>query len=593
MNTNIRATKNRFFISIILILLVAGGVISYVQYKTIISEETNTLSLQHKNIHRSYDFLLQKLEEDLFAHAKILLQSKELREAIYKQDRKKVYELCQPTYKLLQSNNPYLKIMTFRLHDGTSFLRLHNPQMFGDSLHPSRETIIQTNKEQIQSTGFEVGKLNMVYRAVSPIFYNEHYIGSLELGVEPDYLMQALKKVGYLQYGLLVKNLDTSAALEKISFSKIGDYFLVKSDPLFAEKIDKINLNEHQTKLACCGRLYTVESDLDLLNYKKEPVAKILVGFDIHTILTRTEEHLLNSFLFIIVVIVLIGVLIHFGLNFFMKRLEMTQQQLHELNQTLEQKVREQIKKNQLQEQHMLQQSRMAQMGELLSMIAHQWRQPLSSINAIIIATRLRHTLKDFNLQNKSDQENLTAYTQKQLDSVEENVINLSNTIDDFRDFYKPSKQKRFAFIHEPIDKALDLIKASLKSSLISYKNEYADTPQITMHFNEVTQVILNLLQNAMEELLEHKTKDPMISLKTYSDENNVYIEICDNGPGIDKEIVSKVFDPYFSTKEKKNGSGLGLYMSKMIIEEHHEGRFYLKEDSVLTCFVISFKQVQ
>ena len=241
----------------------------------------------------------------------------------------------------------------------------------------------------------------------------------------------------------------------------------------------------------------------------------------------------------------------------------------------------------------MIQQSRLAQMGELLSMIAHQWRQPLSTINTIITSMKVRYTLNDFNLENKGTQEELIAYTQKQLNNVEDTVLNLSHTIDDFRDFYKPSKEKKVSLIQEPIDKALDLIKASLKGSDISYDKEYANTPKIAIHFNEVTQVILNLLQNSMEELLQDKTYNPEISIKTFADEDNVYIEVCDNGPGIGKEIAAKIFDPYFSTKDKKNGTGLGLYMSKMIIEEHHKGRLYINEESEHTCFIISFKQEQ
>ena len=593
MNLSVRAIKNRFFISTVLILIIAGAIISYFQYQTILSEEENTLALQHKNIHRSYDFLLKKLEIDLLTNAEILLQSKELRKALFIKDRQRAYELSLPTYKLLQESNPFLKIMTFRLEDATAFLRVHKPKMFGDSLHSAREMIFQTNKDKTSHTGFEIGKLEMVYRLVTPVFYNKKYLGTLEIGVQPDYLMQALKKVGYLQYGLLIKNLDTSAALKKSSFHKIDDYYLVKSDPIFAEEISKIDLKKHQIKIRCCNRLYSIESDLNLLNYKKEPIAKILLGFDINTVSTRTEKLLLNSFTFITAVIVLISVLIHLGLNFFMKRLESTQIQLQELNETLEQKVQEQIKKNSIQEQHMIQQSRLAQMGELLSMIAHQWRQPLSTINTIITSMKVRYTLNDFNLENKGTQEELIAYTQKQLNNVEDTVLNLSHTIDDFRDFYKPSKEKKVSLIQEPIDKALDLIKASLKGSDISYDKEYANTPKIAIHFNEVTQVILNLLQNSMEELLQDKTYNPEISIKTFADEDNVYIEVCDNGPGIGKEIAAKIFDPYFSTKDKKNGTGLGLYMSKMIIEEHHKGRLYINEESEHTCFIISFKQEQ
>ncbi len=590
LNKNIRVLKRRFFFLILLILIAAGLTISFFQYQTIRDEEKNTLALQHAHIHSSYNLLLETLQEDLLTDSKILLGSYELREAIYRQDRQKAYEVSLEAFEHLQNSNPFLKIMTFRLQDGTTFLRMHKPEMHGDTLHPSRTIVIDTNQKQVAHSGFEIGKLEMAYRAVTPIFYKERYIGSLEIGVSPDYLMQALQQVGYLQYGLIIKDLENSAALDKAQLSKIGEYYLVKSDPLFTEEVELIDLEDHQTKLICCGKLYAIETDLDLLDHNHEVVAKILLGFDIDFIQTRTDELVTNSILFISMIIIVVGALMHLGLNFFMIELENTQDKLQKLNETLEEKVRLEVQKNRVQEQHMLQQSRLAQMGELLSMIAHQWRQPLASINAIITSTKLKYALNDFDLEKKSDQEELIAYTQKQLDSVERNVVNLSNTIDDFRDFYKPTKEKIEIIVHEPIEKALTLIKGSFKSNHITYQTDYADVPKISMHINEVTQVILNLLQNAMEELLEHKIKDPAIDIKTSFDEENSYIEICDNGPGIDKETASKIFDPYFSTKQNKNGSGLGLYMSRMIIQEHHNGNLYLKEESDLTCFVISFR---
>jgi signal transduction histidine kinase len=117
---------------------------------------------------------------------------------------------------------------------------------------------------------------------------------------------------------------------------------------------------------------------------------------------------------------------------------------------------------------------------------------------------------------------------------------------------------------------------------------EYDETLEYELHFNELTQVILNLLQNAMDELLEHKVEHSTIMISTLKEKDTLYIEICDNGRGIDVSIADKIFDPYFSTKKSKNGSGLGLYMSKMIIEEHHGGKFYLNTDKEMTCFTIS-----
>ncbi len=588
MPSYIESVKQRFLLATVIILLIAGSIVSFHEYQLIVSEEKNNITLQHENIHRSYSFILKQLENDLLLYSNMILNSKELRKAIAKKERSKVHTLTQESYEFLKNNNPFLKIMTFRLHDGTTLLRLHKPEMFGDELHPSREIIIQTNQTHTPHTGFEIGKLEMVYRSVIPIFYEKRYVGSLELGIDTDYIIQSLKRVGYLQYGLLVKHLESSALLTKSVLYKIDDFYLVKSDPLFTQAFDKIDLNTKKTEAVCCDRMYIISSDLDVFNFKGEPVAKILIGFDIHDITQRTDAILKRSILFILFIILILTLIINAGFKFFTRQLISTQTELENLNKTLEQRVNEEVEKNRQQEKHLLHQSRLAQMGEVLSMIAHQWRQPLSSINAIITSIKLKYALKDFDLKKRSDQEALMTYTQEQLDKVENSVINLSEIIDDFKDFYKPTHNKVTVGIDKLVKRALTLVEASFKSNRINYEIQCDDNSKVDVHFNEVTQVILNLIQNALEEMVEHQTTNPTVTLKTFSDEHNAYIEVCDNGDGIDKELTEKIFDPYFSTKESKNGSGLGLYMSKMIIEEHHHGKFYLKTDTEQTCFVIS-----
>ncbi len=584
----IKSVKHRFYLVTLSILIIAGLVVSYYNYTLIINEERDTLAIEHENLHRNYTFLLKQLENDLLLHSEMLLQSEELLQAMDAQDRLKLLKLTQKNFEQLKKYNPFLKVMTFRLQDGTALLRLHKPQMYADTLHPSREMILLTNEKQVAHTGFEIGKLAMAYRAVTPVFYENRYIGSLELGVDTDYIIHSLRQVSYLQYGLLAKNLDSSAFMQKSNLPKIDDFYLVKSDPLFTEKIDNINLNKHSTRAICCNRLYAITSDLELLDHKGEVIAKVLLGFDINAISLRTNQVLKQSILFVLITALLLGLIINAGFNFFITQLAKSYTQIQTLNETLEQRVHEEISKNRRQEKHLLHQSRLAQMGEILSMIAHQWRQPLSSINAIITSMKLKYSLKDFELDKQSGQQALISYTQNQLDHIEDTVVSLSEIIDDFKDFYKPTKSRRTVPVYQPVERALSLVEASFKSKQIHYHRSYEESSMVNVHFNELTQVILNLLQNAMEELLENQTTEPMVTIRTCGDEKNAYIEICDNGNGIDKKLSEKIFEPYFSTKEAKNGSGLGLYMSKIIIEEHHQGDLYLKENSEQTCFVIS-----
>ena len=270
-------------------------------------------------------------------------------------------------------------------------------------------------------------------------------------------------------------------------------------------------------------------------------------------------------------------------------RIHSQKKELFDIQQDLHAKVKMEVDKNHEKEQHMLHQSRLAQMGELLSMIAHQWRQPLAGISAIVSTLKVKYELGLFDLEKQGGQEKMITFTTQQLDQIEKNVTNLSHIITDFKDFYKPSRVKELVHIEASAKKAFAMIKASLKKHKITYNEEFADTPKLSLYPNELTQVILNLFQNAIDEMLEKGTPQPTITVKTSSDSHSVFMEVYDNGNGIDEKIFDKIFDPYFSTKASKNGSGLGLYMSKVIIEDHHNGRFYLKKESEQTCFVIAF----
>ena len=210
------------------------------------------------------------------------------------------------------------------------------------------------------------------------------------------------------------------------------------------------------------------------------------------------------------------------------------------------------------QERLLLEQTRRAQMGEMLSMIAHQWRQPLSAISAtagsIIIGTQLKNINDEKILKLSS---NIEDYTQ-----------HLSTTINDFRDFFKPNKAQENITYKELIDSVLNIMEVSIINKNIKLVKNLNDNKIFYTYSNELKQVIINLLKNAEDSLIESKTENPTITIYTH---NNI-LEIADNGGGINNDIIDKIFEPYFSTKNK-NGTGLGLYMSKTIIEKHCKGK--------------------
>ncbi len=242
------------------------------------------------------------------------------------------------------------------------------------------------------------------------------------------------------------------------------------------------------------------------------------------------------------------------------------EQKLEDLNSNLEKRVIEEIKKNEINTQRLVQQSRLAQMGEMISMIAHQWRQPLSAISATTNNLILKMMISD-----EVDKK----YFDNELKLITEYSQHLSSTIDDFRNFFKTDKEKVCFKLNQVINKSLYLINTALDSNGIRLEKYLDETIEIYSYPSELQQVILNILKNAEDALNENNNiKDKLIVVKTYiKDNSKAIIEIIDNAGGINKPVIEKIFDPYFSTKTKKDGTGLGLYMSKIIINEHCNGK--------------------
>lgn len=236
---------------------------------------------------------------------------------------------------------------------------------------------------------------------------------------------------------------------------------------------------------------------------------------------------------------------------------------------------------------HSFQQSRMAQMGEMISMIAHQWRQPLGAISATSIGLSVQLELDTFNLEVEEGRKKCQEYFINGLKEIDQLVQSLTNTIDDFRNFYKPDRESHISFIHDSLNRAMTIIKGSIVSNGIEVISKCTNQQKVKIHSNEIVQVILNIIKNAQDNFKEKEIKDPKIFITCTDSDNKVVLEICDNGGGIPEAILPRIFDPYFSTKDAKNGTGLGLYMSKTIIEEHHNGSLKVENRDNGVCFTI------
>ena len=243
-------------------------------------------------------------------------------------------------------------------------------------------------------------------------------------------------------------------------------------------------------------------------------------------------------------------------------------------------KVEEELVKNRQKDRLLIQQSKLAAMGEMLGNIAHQWRQPLNNVFLFL------QFLKDNYKNEDANMKMVNKYFDKSFVQIEY----MSQTIDDFRNFYKPSKQKTKFYIGSAINSTLEIIRAQLRNDNIEIITSIRDTV-LNNYENELKQSFLNILNNAQDAIKqkrENKTFEAYIKIETKIEKENLEIYIENNGGHINEDTISRIFEPYFTTKFETQGTGIGLYMTKSIIETNMNGQISVQniKDEVV-CFKI------
>jgi len=256
------------------------------------------------------------------------------------------------------------------------------------------------------------------------------------------------------------------------------------------------------------------------------------------------------------------------------------QEELQKANSNLQTRIDEAVKKNEEQQALMFHQSRHAQMGEMISMIAHQWRQPLNTLSLYVQ-----------NITNKFYNGKLEREVMEHFDiGASKQIEQMSKTIDDFRDFFKNEKEKSHFELRSYILNHIDILKPMLSKANIVLNHELESGIFVTTYKNELGQAVLNILINAIDALGESSKPDKKIELRLYTAEQIIF-SIEDSAGGIPQEMISQIFDPYFSTKSDKNGTGLGLYISKIIIQDNIKGTLSVENTDMGAKFVIALNK--
>jgi signal transduction histidine kinase len=250
---------------------------------------------------------------------------------------------------------------------------------------------------------------------------------------------------------------------------------------------------------------------------------------------------------------------------------------------TLEKRIEEETQKNMHHQLKLYENAKMAQMGEMIGNIAHQWRQPLSAISTVASGVQLNASFSNL--------------TKEQLDENMEIIIKkteyLSKIIETFREFLNENKEKENVVIQDKIKETLEIVGATLQNEQIMITNNCSNEAPIISNIvpSELPQVLINILNNAKDVLLERKIENKSIIISCEKKDKDIEITIEDNGGGIDKEVLPKIFNPYFTTKHQSQGTGLGLHMCYRIVKESLHGEIYVNNTQNGAKFFIRFPQ--
>jgi len=441
--------------------------------------------------------------------------------------------------------------------------------------------ILINPQEQLQMNTMSIVEKdnNLYFRLLYPLLENEPQFAAVEFLVDTKKLLQEIKAYNNSD-GVITFTNEHEEIIEKT-------LNIVQYNPNF-QKLIKICREEQKGLIGLDSKFYVTKSfSFDLSS--QHPTQKAIFFLDVTKEKLAYKAVIKNSVITSVLLFIFAAIAINFFFEFLIKRINKNEEKLKEINKNLEQTIDDEIthrlaiqKKAQDEkeqnEQLLIQQSKLAMMGEMIGNIAHQWRQPLMQLSAIIMymdAYDEKGKLTKEKFQNKI----------KESDSI---IDYMSKTIEDFRNYYQPEKQKESFYIKESIESALFIIDSALKNSFISTSIIFEkEDIKIVSFKNEFSQALLNIISNAKDVLIQRKIKNPKIHINVKTIEKRIHITIEDNAQGIQEEILDNIFDPYFTTKHKSQGTGIGLYMTKMIIENNMNGKIKVKNTAEGALFTI------
>ncbi|QIR75463.1 hypothetical protein FA592_04190 [Sulfurospirillum diekertiae] len=526
------STKTKTMIFVLMLFLAMATIFGWMRYIDVREGIEKSRKDYATQIHSIYEMTLKRTSAFYLNRAYANLDSYGIKEALEQKNIAQLTGLSSFRWNVLKQENPYL--LGIRFYDEKLTLLAYLGK------EPKKEEIEQSGEVPKEpEVGFFFSKHYAAYHIMVPVLVHEKIIGMLEFAIAPEFFLNEVEEFSNLKGYILFKGEEFAPLDEALLGISLND--------------GEISQNKKSTYITHV---------IPLKGIIRDDLAELLFFQDISDQQQKLLDAVYEAFFVALSMMAVILVILNYGFNVLILRLEESEASLKELNHTLEDRVNEEITRRMENEQILMHQSRLASMGEMIGNIAHQWRQPLSELGATLM-----------NLQILWEKQKLTtAIFDDRIKRSEGLIAYMSKTIDDFRNFFVSDNQKERYSVNEAVHKSLALIESALKNHHITLLLQEDDRCEVEGYPSQFAQAMLNIISNAKDILLERSIRTPTIWITLTCKAGKTLIRIADNGGGIALVPIEKIFEPYVSTKHAKNGTGIGLYMSKTIIEKNANG---------------------
>jgi len=589
MKTLSTQTKTFLFVTIILVLFSTILIRNFhhfvdVRFHYMQTKFYHQIEIFYGHLIQDYQFFYRHILRDI-------TESQAIQEALYEHNRSKLYQLSQPIWEHLKEEDIRSNLIHYHLPNGRSFLRVHRPYKYDDNISAIRATPRYVHRYQKMVFGFECGIYALAYRAFAPLFYKGSYIGAVEFGSRPDYLLDRFEEYYDLKGMIFIKKSHLNFHHNKIKNVSIGEYTLQYSTmDTNAQIIKKLKKQHYDFKnyygYKLDDQVYNIYT-FDIKSFDNQTIAKIVLIQDTSKLYHIVHNHLIDMTLIAVLLTILILVIIHLGFRGFIGKLDHRNQQLKRHKQNLKEMVHKQVEIIQKNEAMIRQQSKMVEMGNMIGAITHQWKQPLNVISTLITDLAIKMMIQKPK-PNECEEcfDSRDQLVNKYLENIRLEVEYMNQTIEDFKNFLKPSKKRVKFSLTAQIKTVERIMEAVLnKNSVTLNIKQKIEDDYIEGYPTEFAQVILNLVSNAKDAIIANNPDNRTIDITVFKKDQHIKVCVQDYAGGIDAQSIEQIFEEYYTTKGEE-GTGIGLSIVRDILS-HMRGDITVSNHHGGACFAI------